>query len=119
MEGDGQELLTKDDLARCSRWRQVCWLKDDCLNGGPLGIVSTTSAALFFLDDQGGYGFFAREDRVRVFFLCLSLIFLVSLPLCEYVSPPSAYGWRFTYIENLYTCYLRKYYNNYCRDCLL
>ena len=85
MEGDGQELLTKDDLARCSRWRQVCWLKDDCLNGGPLGIVSTTSAALFFLDDQGGYGFFAREDRVRVFFLCLSLIFLVSLPLCEYV----------------------------------
>ena len=48
MEGDGQELLTKDDLARYSRWRQVCWLKDDCLNGGPLGIVTMTSVASFF-----------------------------------------------------------------------
>jgi len=25
----------------------------------------------------------------------------------------------FTYIKNLYTCYLKKYCNNYCRDCLL
>jgi len=35
VEGDGRALLTKDDPPRCSRWRQVCWLKDDCLNGGP------------------------------------------------------------------------------------
>jgi hypothetical protein len=25
----------------------------------------------------------------------------------------------FTYIENLYMFYLKKYCNNYCRDCLL
>lgn len=35
VEGDGRVLLTKDDPPRCSRWRQVCWQKDDCLNGGP------------------------------------------------------------------------------------
>ncbi|KAJ7005055.1 hypothetical protein NC653_009770 [Populus alba x Populus x berolinensis] len=29
------------------------------------------------------------------------------------------YDWRFTYIENIYVCYSRKYCNNYCRDCLL
>jgi len=34
-------------------------------------------------------------------------------------SSPYTYGWRFTYIENLYTCYLKKYCNNYCKDCLL
>jgi hypothetical protein len=27
--------------------------------------------------------------------------------------PLYIYGWMFTYIENLYTFYLRKYYNNY------
>jgi len=35
VEGDSRALLTKDDLPRCSQWREVCWLKDDCLNGGP------------------------------------------------------------------------------------
>jgi hypothetical protein len=70
----------------------------------------------FFKDQRGGYDFFARDDRVRVFF-CVFLN-CVKLPPCKF-SAPCVYGWRFTYIENLYTCYLRKYCNNYCRDCLL
>ena len=35
MEGDDCMLLTVDDPARCSRWRQACRLKDDRLIGGP------------------------------------------------------------------------------------
>jgi len=35
VEGDDWALLTKDAPAHYSQWRQVCWLKDDCLNGGP------------------------------------------------------------------------------------
>ena len=44
MEGDGRALLTKDDPPRCSWWRQVCWLKDDCLNGGPSLLLRAASA---------------------------------------------------------------------------
>jgi hypothetical protein len=87
MEGDGQELLTKDDLARCSQWRHVCWLKDDCLNGGPLDIVTMTSAASFFYMIRGATTSLLERIGLGFFFLCLSLIFLVSLPLCEYFSP--------------------------------
>jgi hypothetical protein len=50
--------------------------------------------------------------------------FFEKLPPCEYFSSPVyiyiyIYDWRFTYIENLYTYYLREYCNNYYRDCLL
>ena len=33
--------------------------------------------------------------------------------------PPIIMAGGFTYIENFYTYYSRKYCNNYCRDCLL
>ena len=49
-----------------------------------------------------------------VFQNCPFIIFLSG----SIFSSPSTYGWRFTYIENLYTCYLKKYYNNYYKDCL-
>jgi hypothetical protein len=76
-------------------------------------------AASFFkkMRREEGYGFFAREDRFRFFFVFS--LFSEKLPPCQYFSPPHYYGWRFIYIENLYTCYSRKYYNNYCRDCFL
>jgi len=67
---------------------------------------------LFFL--EGGGGPCVKRERFRVF--CCSLK-LCKIP-CQF-SPLFFYDWRFTYIENLYTCYSRKYCNNYCRDCLL
>ena len=39
VEGDDWALLTKDDPARCSQWRQICQLKDDRLNDGPLVLL--------------------------------------------------------------------------------
>ena len=70
MEGDGQELLTNDDLARCSQWRHVCWLKDDCLNGGPLDIVTMTSAASFFYMIRGATA--SLLERIGLgFFFCV------------------------------------------------
>jgi len=45
--------------------------------------------------------------RVRVF-MCFPQFLFVSLAPVNF-SPPFVYGWRFTYIENLYTCYLWKY----------
>lgn len=61
--------------------------------------------------------FFLRENRVRFFLFALYFLFL-NCSLVNFLLP-FAYGWRLTYIENLYMCYLRTYCNNYCRDCLL
>ena len=77
---------------------------------------------VFFFLKRGGAA--AKEEKrvwgfLSLGFFCVWLPFSEKLPSCEYFSPLSAYDWMFTYIENLYTCYLRKYCNNYCRNCLL
>jgi hypothetical protein len=43
--------------------------------------------------------------------------FILKLPSLN--IPLFYYDWRFTYIKNLYTYYLKKYYNNYYRYYLL
>jgi hypothetical protein len=41
VERDDCALLTEDDLACCSWWRQVWQLKEDRLNGGPAICVAS------------------------------------------------------------------------------
>jgi len=76
-------------------------------------------AASFLKRSEGGRVTASLLERIGLGFSLCFPSFLKNYPLVNIFLPPSAYGWRFTYIENLYTCYLRKYCNNYCRDYLL
>jgi hypothetical protein len=76
-------------------------------------------AASFLKRSKGGRVTASLLERIGLGFSLCFPSFLKNYPLVNIFLPPSAYGWRFTYIENLYTCYLRKYCNNYCRDYLL
>jgi len=118
----------------CSRWegdwfgrRWWSWFGEDGVGVHGMLVWVTTGAA------EGGWDDWRWRVRLQMgrwvaasvkinlglgFCITLNFFFVFKLLPCEF-SPPFAYGWRFTYIENLYTCYLRKYCNNYCRDCLL
>jgi len=109
---------------RVGGWRKEgttfvgCWMEKRKACAGSRERKSKAGrAALFFSFQREGATRRGRWNGFRVF--CVWLLFFEKLPPFEYFSPPSAYGWRFTYIENLYICYLKKYCNNYCRDCLL
>jgi hypothetical protein len=72
---------------------------------------------VFKKDERGGRSTTFLLERIGLgFFFVFSLF---SEKLLNIFLLPFYYGWRFTYIENIYTCYSRKYYNNYCRGCLL
>jgi hypothetical protein len=76
-----------------------------------------------FFTRQGEAGCCCGEDNSRFRVFLLFPYFILKLPSLNipflWIFPFFYYGWRFIYIKNLYTWYLKKYYNNYCRDCLL
>ena len=92
-------------MGESARWRRGGWSpcknKSKAKGGGAAWFRPNTKKL--------GLGFFRGCPK----FLSLKIV------LCQFFFPPLAYGWMFTYIENLYACNLRKYCNNYCRDCLL
>jgi hypothetical protein len=91
------------------RWRKRGALTDSWLREGK-EITKMRAIAWFWPGEK---------IRFRVFCGRSKFFSLKKIVLCQFSSPPSAYGCRFTYIENPYTYYLRKYCNNYCRDYLL
>jgi len=119
----GEERLVSGCLWRIAgewgkkRWRAKSW-------GVSFGFFPREGGVCFVFkkDERGGRVRFrpVEKNRFRVlfFFSWLPQIFSLKIVLCKF-SPPHVYSWMFTYIENLYTFYLRKYCNNYYRDCLL
>jgi hypothetical protein len=67
--------------------------------------------------EEGAMAWFRLEKKLGLGFFSGGCTKFLSLKkICPFL--PSSPCWMFIYIENLYTFYLRKYCNNYCRDCL-
>ena len=68
---------------------------------------------VFFLFRRwGGQPICLKKMGLGLGFCLCCFLNVQNCPL-KIFSFPCAYSWRFTYIENLYTCYLKKYCNNY------
>jgi len=95
---------------RLESGRRECWC---------CGRVSVRGAVA---RKMGATAWFWPGEKLSLWFFFYGypkFLSLKKITLRKFFSSPCAYVWMFTYIENLYTFYLRKYCNNYCRDCLL
>jgi len=107
------------EKGECRGSERGCWMEKRKASAGSRKQKSKAGrAALFFFLFKGRQRPEEEDETSLGFFFVFGSSFLKNYSLLNIFSP-GVYGWRFTYIENLYMCYLEKYYNNYYRDCLL